>query len=773
MKNHFTPTLIDYLLLKTKDISEDSLKSILACKKENLSAIYLAKYERVGVKDLSTIYFVYDLIDYHCKLEKKKETFLERIQKIDHDDKDLKCKISEADSLFELESYFAPFKRRSNVKASKARGAGLSVFSDEILKLGLFEKTEEDLSLEVRAKDYQNVEKGFTTYDEILKGVQYILSYKALCHSHLRKEIKRIIYKGSIELEKGDGLKNASKNNRLIGYKEFLKNLNSPKNVYRFLQIIKAQKQKELKISLKFDEQTAISRVRKFFGYKEVSSVATFLNYCSKVTLTNHLAPSLFNEIFEEFKERAERKVLEIFSFQVKKLLSRKGTGPSPVLSVWTSNDGSFSLMVLVGSKGEFISHTTIDLSKREEIKKLVIDLNKKLPLKALVMNRSYRPQYNIFKEMISSFDFPLVMLNPQNALAFLKLQKDKEKREGKNKEKKEKNQSKSVSDEEKKCLNLALFLARELQNPFLQLSQLSPETSFGFPFNELPVEKTRKIFQRRFEEALAKEGLDLNEAPEVLLKKVCGIDEVQAQEIVKKCPFETLKKLSEILSDKDFKQAACFLRLSKSSHILDTTDLHPRHYAVVWDMIKSLKLKSDDVLKPIFKEKIEVEKQKWIKILGKNDYYQIINTLQKTPKEKKFKAFYFSEDLNEFQDLKEDKVYWGQIQSVAPFGFFIDLGLDIHGFMPLKEIVSDQIKRPLSYLSRGDWLQVSLRKMDLEKKQFSLKRAFVSKKALPKTSYKSSKKKKKPKFSETSSRKHKEVFNNPFEQLQKLKGKL
>ena len=83
-----------------------------------------------------------------------------------------------------------------------------------------------------------------------------------------------------------------------------------------------------------------------------------------------------------------------------------------------------------------------------------------------------------------------------------------------------EKEESKKWDEE--RNLNLALFLARELQSPFLQLSQLCPEQSFGFPFSEIPFEKTNQIFQKKFEEVLLKEGLDVNEAPESLLKRVC-----------------------------------------------------------------------------------------------------------------------------------------------------------------------------------------------------------------------------------------------------------
>jgi len=140
--------------------------------------------------------------------------------------------------------------------------------------------------------------------------------------------------------------------------------------------------------------------------------------------------------------------------------------------------------------------------------------------------------------------------------------------------------------------------------------------------------------------------------------------------------------------------------------------------------------------------------------------------------------------------------VYWGQVQSVAPFGFFIDIGLDVNGFMPVSEVASEKIKKPLSYLSQGDWLKVSLKEVNLEKKQFSLKRVkgfsshyahtsqkFRSQHKKQKGSQKTkSLKKKKPshkflakdqkdKFKNSFSP-SKEAFNNPFSELEKIKNK-
>ena len=860
MKNSFTPSLIDYLLIKTKNIPKEALSSVVACERQGLSALYVAQYEKTGAKDLSTLHFIYDLIEKHRKLEEKKKVYLERLQKTSQRDEKLQDYISQAKSLFELEKLFLPFKKRSNVKASRARGAGLLPLAEEILQRAQSDEKEE-VSLEVRAKDYQNVEKGFTTYNEILKGVQHILSYKALCDKNLRKDIKNLMMKtGSVELEKGEKLKEKSKGQSLLGFKESLKNLNAPKNLYKFLQIKKAQKKKELKITFDFDKEKALMRVRQFFRYKENSSVATFLNYCSKTTLENHVEPSLLNEIFEEMTQRGEKKVLEIYSFYMKKLLSRKGIGQFPVLSVWTK-EGHKPMIVLVGPKGELISHTFIDLSKKEDLQKLIHDLNQKLPLKALVMNSNYKAHYDVFRDIASSFSFPLVMMNPQNALAFLKLEQKESMKQGKkmsqgSKEKEEKDsqrsmvqESKEVESEEqkekrlevlkkeekdqesqtlleqtscdsniqekeselwykKKNLKLALFLARELQNPFLQLSQLCPEQSFGFPFSEIPFEKTNQIFQRRFEEVLLKEGLDVNEAPESLLKRVCGVGEAYSKEIVAKRPFKTLKDISEILPDNNFKQATAFLRLFKGHEILDSTDLHPRHYRAVWDMLKSLKLKSDDLFRPLFKEKLDPEKQKWIKILGKQDYYEILDSLKKSLKKRKdkeegkFEVFSFSPSLKTLKDLKPDQVYWGQVQSVAPFGFFVDVGLDVNGFMPLSEVASEKIKRPLGYLSQGDWLQVSLKDINLDKNQFSLKRVKgFSSQPQSQPSYRSQKSKfsqkrqnqnpsqkkdslKKKKSSSSFKKGHKdksknlsshskEAFNNPFSELQKIKNKL
>ena len=776
MKESFTPSLTDYIKSRLKNLSNEDLKKVIDFCQDGLSPCYVAYYKNTKDHSPYTIYSIYNLIEEHEHLEKKKKTYLERLTKQNEINETIKSQIENSKALYELEEHFFKFKRPSNSKVYKAKKAGLEAFADWILEAGKNSNTsQEEVSIETKAKEFQNVPMGFTTYDEILKATQLILTQRVLSHKKLREGIKKKLWAhGAIVIQAGAKLKKKSKYASLIGEKASFKTFSSPRNVYRFFQIMRGNKESELKFQLEFPEPPCIEDIKSFFGFKDNSISSTFLSYCTKASLNTHLIPSLLNEIYDEIREKNEKKVLEIFSSKIKKGFLRSGLGQKPLLSVWTQNDGS-STMALIGKDGELISHTDLNLSKKEELKKLIENLTEKISIKALVVNRGYKKAYSIFKEILQSPPFPLIMMDEPNAIALAKQESEKT-----------------------TPLNLALCLGKLFQNPFLQLSKLNPCSSFGNPFNQITPEKIEKVFQRHFEEALAEKGLDINLAQLSTLERVCGLNKELAERLIKERPFKNLNELSPFLDEKSFKESTCFLRVFGGDHILDETPLALRHYAATLDILKSLKLKPEEIFHINFKEKVEPEKERWIKILGQDDFYEIVTTLEKVKKDKslphELKTFQFSEGLERIEDLKEKEIYWGQIQSVTPFGFFIDLGIDTNGFIPLSAFISQGIKNPLKYLSQGDWMKVSLNKKDMEKRQFSLNAFFQGKsfhahqKRDPlykshtqnksKKSYKGKNQKKHHKKSRKKTKptqkgfKEKESFNNPFEALSQITKK-
>ncbi len=123
-------------------------------------------------------------------LEERRAYILKSIEAQGKLDDALRRKIEQANSPRKLEDLYLPFKPRKQSLAATARQQGLEPLANDI-----FEGRSPDIDLATRATDFVRVDKGLSTVDEVIQGVQHILAERFADRGDLRSQLREILWK--------------------------------------------------------------------------------------------------------------------------------------------------------------------------------------------------------------------------------------------------------------------------------------------------------------------------------------------------------------------------------------------------------------------------------------------------------------------------------------------------------------------------------------------------------------------------------------------------
>ena len=102
---------------------------------------------------------------------------------------ELRQQLERASQSRQIEDLYRPFKPRKTSLAETARQQGLEPLARDIL-----EGHQPDIDLASRATDFVRVDKGLTSVDEVIKGVQHILAERFGEHLQLRSQLRNLFW---------------------------------------------------------------------------------------------------------------------------------------------------------------------------------------------------------------------------------------------------------------------------------------------------------------------------------------------------------------------------------------------------------------------------------------------------------------------------------------------------------------------------------------------------------------------------------------------------
>ena len=276
-----------------------------------------------------------------------------------------------------------------------------------------------------------------------------------------------------------------------------------------------------------------------------------------------------------------------------------------------------------------------------------------------------------------------------------------------------------------------AVSIARRLQDPLAELVKIDPKSiGVGQYQHDLAESALSRSLDAVVEDCVNAVGVDLNTASAPLLRRVSGITEGLAGQIVAhrdaNGPFRTRTALADVprLGPKAFEQCAGFLRIRGGDDPLDVSGVHPESYPVVRRILA--KAKTDDIASLIGNG----PKLKSLRpadfvdaTFGLPTVTDILTELEKPGRDPRpvFRTATFAEGVHKISDLRPGMLLEGQVTNVAAFGAFVDVGVHQDGLVHVSAMSSSFVSDPREVVKSGDVVRVKVLEVDEARKRISL----------------------------------------------------
>jgi uncharacterized protein len=275
-----------------------------------------------------------------------------------------------------------------------------------------------------------------------------------------------------------------------------------------------------------------------------------------------------------------------------------------------------------------------------------------------------------------------------------------------------------------------AVSIARRLQDPLAELVKIDPKSiGVGQYQHDLSESALSRSLDAVVEDCVNAVGVDVNTASAPLLRRVSGITESLAGQIVAhrdaNGPFRTRTALADVprLGPKAFEQCAGFLRIRGGDDPLDVSGVHPESYPVVRRILEAAKLDIAELIGNATKLKSLKPTRFVDEQFGLPTVSDILVELEKPGRDPRpaFRTAVFAEGVHKIADLRPGMVLEGQVTNVAAFGAFVDVGVHQDGLVHVSAMSTKFVSDPREVVKSGDVVKVKVLDVDEARKRISL----------------------------------------------------
>jgi len=699
--------------------------------KEDATIPFIARYrkEHTGGLDEEILRHIEDRLNYLTLLEERKETILKSIEEQGKLTDDLKEKIIACLKLQELEDLYLPYKPKRKTRGSIAKAKGL-----EPLALFILENPSYTGKLEEKLSEFINEELGVTTIEDALQGAKDIIAEMISESAEVRKEVREYLLENSIV----QSTRTKEKSSEKISEKQKEKEQKEVYQVYydfqidikkikpyQTLAINRGEKEKALKVSLRFDSLEALKRIKKkFFLYNE-SVFKEILNEVVDDSFSRLIYPSIEKEVRNNLTEIADLHAIEIFASNLKQLLLQPPFSNKIIMGI----DPGFvsgSKIAVIDETGKYIAGSTIyphpPQNKTDEAERIAVEFINKYEVQVIAIGNGTASRETEFfiAELIKKHQLSCryIIVNEAGASVY---------------------SASAIGKNEFPDLDASqrgnISIARRLLDPLAELVKIDPK-SIGVGLYQHDVDQ--KLLSQKLDNVVEScvnyVGVDLNTASASLLIYVSGLNKRIAENIVKhrekNGKFKRREEMLEVkgLGDKAFEQSAGFLKIPWAENPFDNTFIHPESYKAAEKFLNIFNISIAKVKESGSLISLLVN-QKGIKNLaeeigiGEPTLTDIIENLKKPgrdPREELPKPILRS-DVLKMEDLKEGMKLKGTVRNVVDFGAFVDIGVKQDGLLHISQMANKFVKNPLDVVNVGDIIDVTISGIDIVRGRISL----------------------------------------------------
>lgn len=731
-------------LSKEFNIKEEYSKNLISLLDEGNTIPFIARYrkEMHGSLDDQIIRAFADRLAYLRNFEDRKKTIVKSIDEQGKLTPELVKKLDESKTLTELEDIYRPYKPKRKTRATEAIAKGLQELADIILA-----QKEDGKTLEELALPFVSEEKGVKNVEEALAGAKDIIAETVSDSSDLRKELREFIKKtgfissvmkkekeakkpkikvidNSNKYEDKENEQKVSSADTYALYDGFKQELSKVPS-HRILAINRGENEGFLKVAVEYNEEKCLEIVEKNFKIKDTIFAET-LKEAEEDGFERLIAPSIEREIRTDLTDMANEQAIHNFELNLKPLLMEAPLKGKRILGF----DPGYRMgckLAVIDENGTVLATSVIyptePFKKIDEAKRIMTELISKYKVDVISIGNGTASKEseifvaNLIKTLSRKVDYAIVSEAGASVYSASKLGAEE-------------------FPDYNVNLRSAVSIARRLQDPLAELIKIDVKSiGVGQYQHDMPQKRLTEVLDGVVEDCVNAVGADINTASPSLLRRVSGLNEGIAKNIVsyreKNGAFETRKDILNVpkLGAKAFEQCAGFLRIVNGKEILDNTAVHPESYENARKLLKVFGMSEEDVKNqkvsslPDMIEKAGEDKVAKEIGIGVPTMMDIASELVKPGRDIRDEAEHIElrSDVLSIDDLKEGMVLKGTVRNVIDFGAFVDIGVHQDGLVHISEICDRYIKHPSEELTVGQIVKVKIISLDKAKKRIGL----------------------------------------------------
>jgi len=708
------------------NVNETQVAASVAMLDEGATVPFISRYRKevTGGLDDTQMRNLQERLNYLRELEDRRKSILSSIEEQGKLTPQLILAINQAETKTRLEDLYLPFKVKRRTKGQIAIEAGLEPLADL-----LYGDPNEDP--ELAAGEYIGVAKGIADAKAALDGAKYILMERFSEDAELIGNLRHFM---SAEAQISSRLiagkdTEAGKAQQAAKFKDYFEHSEALKTApsHRALAMFRARR--EGFVSIKVDITTEAieghpceTMVARHVAIKQLGRpadnwLAEVVRWTWRIKLHTHLE----NDLLADLRERADLEAIMVFSINLKDLMLAAPAGQKATLALDPGLRTGCKVAV-VDSTGKVLDHTaifpTMPHKRIAESEAILIKLCEKhgVELIAIGNGTASRETEAFVQAMLKSntqLNIQAVMVNEAGASIY------------------------SASEfAAKEFPNLdvtirgAVSIARRLQDPLAELVKIDPKSiGVGQYQHDVSQVQLAKSLDSVIEDCVNAVGVEVNTASSALLRRVSGLNQTIADNIVEhrdqKGPFKNREELKLVprFGQRTFEQAAGFLRIANGDNPLDSSAVHPETYSLVERMARD-KNTAQQSLVGDSKLLRQLDPANYVdKRFGLPTIRDILAELDKPGRDPRpeFKTATFKEGVETIKDLQPGMLLEGAVTNVTNFGAFIDIGVYQDGLIHISALANKFIKDPHEVVKTGDIVTVKVVEVDNDRKRIAL----------------------------------------------------
>jgi protein Tex len=678
---------------------------------------FIARYrkEATGSLDDQILREVGERLAYLRGLDKRRDEIQKALSEQGALTQELAGKLTNAETLAELEDLYRPFRPKRRTRATIAKERGLDGLAD-ILMGQAFTGTPEE-----NARAFVDAAKGVQDTEAALAGARDIIAEVMSDDAAARRKLRELGYRGGVLETKR--VKDEDSVYRL--YYEYAEPVSRIPD-HRILAINRGERDEFLHVTLRTDDIAAVHVLAGQF-IKAGRPGADQLLDAAKDSWERLIFPSIARELRSDLTDRAGTSAARLFGQNLHQLLMQPPVKGAVTMGV----DPGFrtgSKLAVVDAGGRVLAtgvgYFTIpgQTALYEQAKKSVSAMIMAHNVTAIAIGNgtASRESEAFIADILGSLPEGIryTIVNEAGASVY--------------------SASKLGAGEFPELdisLRSAISIARRLQDPLAELVKIDPK-SIGVGQYQHDVKETQlsETADGVVEACVNAVGVEISTASAQLLSYVAGVGPALARNITAYrdesgiASRSDLKKVQK-LGPRAFEQCAGFIRVRNGKNPLDATGVHPESYAAAQQLIARLGYSLADVRggapDGMISKATQVGTVRLAEELGIGEptLKDILQELRKPGRDPRdeLPPVLFRRDVCNIEDLVPGMQLKGTIRNVIDFGAFADIGVHHDGLIHISRMSGRFIRHPSEVVKVGDAVDVYVMEVDVKKKRIAL----------------------------------------------------